>query len=242
MRPFSDRRRGSRLVVGGAVLLGALGSLSGGAGASGSSARELLNKALHDATSSHWVHENVQVKQKGVVVQEANDDIGATQGLQFVSLVGGGESEVIAFDHLQTLYVRANASGLSSIYELSSTDAATYANEWLTVTPSDSEYGSIAYATTLASDFGQVRFSGAISESGVMTYKGRRVRALRGTVPPLDGAPKFAGTLYVTATGKPLPVTFVEVNPKASVSVSWSSWGHHYVLHEPTGAVTLPTS
>ena len=168
--------------------------------------------------------------------------LGATEGLQFVSSLGGGESEVIAFDRLQTLYVRANALGLTSIYSLSSTDATTFAGEWMTVTPSDSEYGSIAYATTLASDFGQVRFAGAISESGVITYKGRRVRALKGTVPPLDGAPKFAGTLYVTATKKPLPVAFVEVNAKATVTVSWSSWGHHYVLHAPSGAVAFPTS
>ena len=224
------------------MLLGALGFLSPGAGAAGQSARALLRVALHHATSSHWVHESVQIKQKGVVVQEASDDMGATEGLQFVSSLGGGESEVIAFDRLQTLYVRANALGLTSIYSLSSTDATTFAGEWMTVTPSDSEYGSIAYATTLASDFGQVRFAGAISESGVITYKGRRVRALKGTVPPLDGAPKFAGTLYVTATKKPLPVAFVEVNAKATVTVSWSSWGHHYVLHAPSGAVAFPTS
>jgi hypothetical protein len=224
------------------VLIGAAGFLSGDAGASGLSARALLKTALHNATSSHWVHESVQVKQKGVAVQDAEDDIGATEGLQFVSSLGGGESEVIAFDHSQTLYVRANALGLTSIYALSSTDATTFANEWMTVTPSDSEYGSIAYATTLASDFGQVRFTGAISESGVITYKGRRVRALRGTVPPLDGAPKFVGTLYVTATGKLRPVTFVERNSKATVTVTWNAWGHHYVLHAPTSAVAFPTS
>ncbi|MCU1362360.1 MAG: hypothetical protein JWM55_188 [Acidimicrobiaceae bacterium] len=242
MNLFSVRVRATRLVVGAAVLLGAVALLSGDVGASGATARALLRTALDNAISSHWVHESVQVKQKGVVVQEASDDIGTTEGLQFVSSLGGGESQVVAFDRLQTLYVRANTLGLTSIYALSSTDAATYANEWMTLTPSNSEYGSIAYGTTLASDFGQVRFTGGVAESGVMTFKGRRVRALRGTVPPLDGAPTFAGTLYVTATGKPRPVTFVERNAKATVTVSWSSWGHRYVLHAPTGAVTFPTS
>jgi hypothetical protein len=242
MRPISVLRRSSRLVVGVAVLIGAVGLLSGDAGATGLSARALLKTALHNATSSHWVHESVQVKQKGVAVQDAEDDIGATEGLQFVSSLGGGESEVIAFDHSQTLYVRANALGLTSIYALSSTDATTFANEWMTVTPSNSEYGSIAYATDLASDFGQVRFAGAISESGVITYKGRRVRALRGTVPPIGGAPKFVGTLYVTSSGKPRPVAFIEHNAKASITVTWTSWGHHYVLHAPTGAIAFPTS
>jgi hypothetical protein len=241
MRPFSAFLRGPRLAVGAAVLLGAVGLASADAGAAGT-ARALLNTALHNATTSRWVHESVQVKQKGVVVQDGTDDIGTTEGLQFVSTLGGGESEIIAFDHVHTLYVRANSLGLTSIYSLSSTDATTYAGEWMTVTPSDSEYRSIAYATTLSSDFGQVRFAGAISESGVITFKGRRVRALKGVVPPFEGAPKFVGTLYVTATGKPLPVAFVERNATASVTVSWSSWGHHYVLHTPTGAVVFPTS
>jgi hypothetical protein len=242
MRPISKLRRTAHVALGTVVLFSEIAALSAGADATTLSARALLDTALHHATSSHWVHESVQVKQKGVLVQEANDDIGATEGLQFVSTLGGGESEVIAFARLQTLYVRANTLGLTSIYALSTTDSTTYASEWMTVTPSDSEYGSIAYATTLASDFGQVRFVGAISESGVTTYKGRRVRALKGTVPPLDGAPKFVGTLYVTAKGKPLPVTFVEHNARATVTVTWSAWGHHYVLHAPSGAVPFPTS
>lgn len=241
MRPMSELRRVAHAAIGTAALFAPIAFVSTGAAAT-LSPRALLDTALHNATSSHWVHESVQVKQKGVVVQEANDDIGATEGLQFVSTLGGGESEVIAFDRSHTIYVRANALGLTSIYALSSTDATTFAADWMTVTPSDSEYGSIAYATTLASDFGQVRFSGAVSESGVVVFKGRRVRVLKGTVPPVDGAPKFVGTLYVTATGKLRPVTFVERNAKAMVTVSWSSWGHRYVLHAPTGAVSFPTS
>jgi hypothetical protein len=242
MRLISVLRRNAHVALGTSVLFAAIAVLSASADAATLSARALLDTALHHATSSHWVHESVQVKQKGVLVQEANDDIGATEGLQFVSTLGGGESEVIAFARLQTLYVRANALGLTSIYALSSADSTTYASQWMTVTPSDSEYGSIAYATTLASDFGQVRFTGRVSESGVVTYKGRRVRELKGTVPPLDGAPKFVGTLYVTATGKTLPVAFVEHNARATVTVSWSAWGHHYVLHAPSGAVPFPTS
>jgi len=242
MRPISVLRRTSRLALGTAVLFAVIGAAVSDAHATTASARALLHTALHNATTSGWVHESVQVKQKGVAVQDAQDDIGTHEGLQFVSSLGGGESEVIAFDQLQTLYVRANTLGLTAIYSLSSADATTYANEWMTVTPSNSEYGSIAYATTLASDFGQVRFSGAVSESGVVTVAGRRVRALKGTVPPLDGAPRFVGTLYVTATGRPLPVKFVERDANASVTVSWTAWGHHYVLHTPTGAVAFPTS
>jgi hypothetical protein len=242
MRSVFSLARGLRLVAGLAVLCGALGPLSARADASATPGRALLDRALHDATTSRWVHESVQVKQKGVVVEDALDDIGATEGIQYVSELGGAASEVIAFDQRQILYVRSNVAGLTTIYQLSATDAATYTNQWLTVTPSDAEYSSIAYATDLTSDFGQVRFAGAVTESGVLRVEGRRVRALSGVVPPIDGAPRFDGTLYVTATGRALPVVFDEKNARASVSVSWADWGHRYVLHAPTSTAVFPTS
>jgi hypothetical protein len=237
----SSPSRGIRVTFGVAVLLGGL-VFTAGAGAASPSGRGLLAAALHNATSASWVHESVQVKQGSVVVQDSIDYIGAKEGQQLVSGLGGANSELIAFDQRQMLYVRANSEGLATLYELSSADAATYANEWLLLTPSDADYSSIAYATTLASDFGQVRFTGAVSESGVITYAGRHVIALSGVVPPFDGAPKFDGTLYVTASGKVLPVTFVERDDRSSITVSWASWGHHYVLHTPANAVAFPTS
>ncbi|MFY9782999.1 MAG: hypothetical protein WAK12_05655 [Acidimicrobiales bacterium] len=241
MRHVSSSRRDVRATIGVAVLLVTLVFSSGVASAS-SSGRALLKTALHHATSAGWVHETVQVKRKSVVVQDSLDYIGATEGQQYVSGLGGATSELIAFDQRHMLYVRANSAGLSTLYSLSSTDAATYANEWLLLTPSDADYSSIAYATTLVSDFGQVRFAGAVTESGVITYAGRRVRALSGVVPAFDGAPKFGGTLYVTASGKVLPVTFVERDAKASITVSWADWGHRYVLRAPANPVDFPTS
>src|SRR5580698_10160517 len=81
VRPFSVILRGATVVLGVVLLLGTSGDLTVDAGAASGGAHALLDAALHDATTSHWVHESVQVKQKGVVVQEANDDIGATEGL-----------------------------------------------------------------------------------------------------------------------------------------------------------------
>jgi hypothetical protein len=242
MRAVPVLLRSRSLVLGAAVLLSVVGVFSTEAGASTLTGRALLDKALKNAKASGWVHEGVLVKQKGVVVQNSLDDIGTNEGVQYVSTLGGGASEVIAFDQSHTLYVRANTLGLTAIYQLSSADAATYDNEWMSLTPSDAEYSSIAYATTLASDFGQVRFSGKVTESGLRTVDGRRVVGLSGVVPPIGGAPRFKGTLYVRATGKPLPVRFVESNAKNSVSVTWSNWGHRYVLTMPTSAVAWPTT
>ena len=212
------------------------------AGAASSSAASTLAVALRNAKAAHWVHETVRVVRGGVVVETSHNDIGTSEGLQVVTSPGGGSSRLVAFDRSKTLYVRANASALTFIYLMTSTNAATYAGQWLELTPSDSIYGSTSFATTLASDFSQVRFTGQVTLGGPTTFEGRRVRTLKGVVPAMNGAPRFQGTLYVTAQGPLRPVGFREVSSKATIVVAWSGWGHAVRLSVPAGAVAYPTT
>ena len=65
---------------------------------------------------------------------------------------------------------------------------------------------------------------------------------IAGTVPAIDGAPSFKGTLDVTANGRALPVRFHEIRGSTVIVVTWSKWGHGTSLTAPTGAVAYPTS
>jgi len=219
-----------------------VGSLPLSAGAASLSASSTLRAALRNAKAAQWVHETVRVLRSGTVVETSNNDIGINEGLQVTTSVGGASSRLLAFDKSKTLYVRANASALTLIYLMSSANAQTYTGQWLELTPSDSIYASTSFATTLASDFSQVRFTGPVTLGGPTTFEGKRVRTLSGVVPAMDGAPRFQGTLYVTTKGKLRPVGLREVSAKATIEVAWSNWGHAYVLATPSGAVAYPTS
>jgi hypothetical protein len=212
------------------------------AGAATPSARSLLARALADAKASHWVHETVNIEEKGLVVESSHNVIGVSGGEQTSIIANGGTSELIALDAKKALYVRANAVALTATYSMSATSAASFANDWLELTPSTSIYDSVAFATTLASDFSQVRFTGRLHLGGVGTFKGRKVREIAGVVPAINGAPRFNGTLDVTATGRPLPVRFHEIRGATVIVVTWSDWGHGTTLTVPSGAVAYPTS
>jgi hypothetical protein len=229
------------LVLGGALTVTvAVTSLTSGAATP--SATALVAAALANAKASHWVHETVDIYEEGVVVESSHDVIGATGGEQSEIIANGGTSELLALDASKTLYVRADAAALTTTYSMTSTDAATFSNEWLELTPSNSIYDSVAFATTLASDFSQVRFTGPVREGGVGVLEGKKVRAIAGTVPPINGAPRFKGTLDVTATGRLLPLRFRESRGSTVIVVTWSKWGQGTTLSAPSGAVAYPTS
>jgi hypothetical protein len=214
--------------------------LSGGAATP--TPRSLVERALANAKASHWVHETVDIYHGGVVIESSHDVIGEAGGEQESILSNGGTSELLALDSADTLYVLADAAALTTTYSMSSADATTYSNQWLELTPATSIYDSVAFATTLASDFSQVRFTGPLKGGGVGTLEGKKVRVIAGTVPAINGAPRFKGTLDVTAKGKVLPLRFHEIHGSTVIVVTWSKWGHGQSLAPPTGAVAYPTS
>ncbi len=233
-------------VVGVALSLAALGVgvtlISLPAGAGPISAKALVARALANAKASHWVHETVDIYEEGVVVESSHNVIGVAGGEQSSILSNGGTSELIALDASKTLYVRADAAALTTTYSMTSANATLFSNEWLELTPTTSIYDSVAYATTLASDFSQVRFVGRLHLGGVGVLEGKKVRAIEGTVPAINGAPRFNGTLYVSATGKALPVRFHEIRGSTVIVVTWSKWGSGVSLTAPAGAVAYPTT
>ncbi len=212
------------------------------AGAATPTARSLVERALADAKASRWVHETVDIYHGGVVIESSHDVIGVSGGEQESILSNGGTSELLALDAMKTLYVLADAAALTTTYSMSSVDATTFSNQWLELTPSSSIYDSVAFATTLASDFSQVRFAGRLHLGGEGVVAGKRVRVIAGNVPAIDGAPSFKGTLDVTANGRALPVRFHEIHGSTVIVVTWSKWGHGTSLTAPTGAVAYPTS
>ena len=237
---WCTRTLGALSLSGVLVLAGAVAAPSGGAATK--SATSLLARALADARSSHWVYENVEIKEGGVAVESSHDHIGASSGEQSSILSNGGTSELIAVNGAQTLYLRADAAALTLTYSMSSADAATYANEWLELTPSTPIYPSVAYATTLASDFSQVRFIGPLHLGGPGAVDGKNVGVIASDVPAVNGAPRFKGTLDVTTHGRVLPVRFNEVRGSTTITVTWSKWGRAAALAVPSGAVAYPSS
>ncbi|MDE3082506.1 MAG: hypothetical protein KGJ39_03705 [Acidobacteriota bacterium] len=211
------------------------------AGATTPSASALFSSALRDATSAHWVHERTIMLIKGSVVSMGVNVIGATGGEQRMITANGGSARLIALDSNRRMFINANEPALTSMFGISSTRAASAANHWLVLTPSDPNYASVDNATTLASDFAQISFIGGPVLRGVTTLAGHRVYELFGAVPASNGVPEGSGTLYVTASAKPMPFAYHVVAGSFALTVSWTGWGQGVVLRPPAGAIPFPT-
>ena len=237
----SRTRRARRAGLGVAIALAGAGAVLAPAGATTPTASALLASALHDATSAHWVHERTIMLIKGSVVSMGVNVIGATGGEQKVITANGGSARLIALDRNRRMFINANEPALTSMFGITSARAASAANHWLVLTPSDPNYASVDSATTLKSDFAQISFIGGPVLKGVTTLAGHKVYELFGAVPPSNGVPEGSGMLYVSATGKPLPFAYHVVAGSFALAVSWTGWGHGVALRAPKGAVAFPT-
>lgn len=202
----------------------------------------LLKTALRDAIARGWVHE-VGVSTQGGASSKYIDDIGTGEGRQEIALSNGVHAQVIAFDQKKIMYIRANALGISTFFGISKTQPGQYANKWLIVRPDNTNYTTVAADTTLKSDFeSQLTSYGKVSEGGLVTLEGERVRPLTWTIPKSKSYPATSATLYVTASGATLPIELSETSKGGDFVVRWSKWGEAVTLVAPQGAQPMPIS
>ena len=196
--------------------------------------------ARHDALAGKWVHETTTLVQ-GQLTLNSVDDIGTIEGRQVVGENNGAISTLIAFDATRKMYEKANAQGVTPLLGIPAAHAAAYTNKWLLVTPIDSNYASVAQSTTLASSFATLlSIPGSPKFGATTTIAGVRVRTITGTIPATPTAPVTTVTLYVTASGKVLPIQLRENSTTFSLIATWSKWGTPVRLVAPAGATAFP--
>jgi hypothetical protein len=199
-----------------------------------------LASALHDATSSKWVHEVITAKEGGLVASRV-DDIGSTEGRQVIALSSGATAEVVAFANAKKAYIRANILGIAKYFAFPTKTPGKYANKWLELTSSDANYAAVVSATTLSSDFPQLlQISGPLSVGHVTSLAGVPVIEVLGKIPASSNNPALAVTLYLSSSGKLLPLELRETAKGLSAVIKWSKWGHKVNLSSPTGAEMEP--
>jgi hypothetical protein len=152
------------------------------------------------------------------------------------SLVGG------------SAYFRGDELGLVNDLGMPSALATQYANQWVSLTPSDREFDSIATALTTSSALAQAVIEKPLSLRGTDHRMGQRVRTIAGSGQSgkVAGSSKrltSAARLYVSDMGKPLPVFYssaAKFGGKAySQSISFGGWGEAVSVSAPSGAVPV---
>src|SRR5580704_3761327 len=182
------------------------------------SASQLVTLAIHDAVGSGWVHETINATESGHSFSMVND-IGATEGRQVI-ISNGAHGKVLVINGDAFLY--GDDKAIANYFGISTSDPQKYANQWLELKPTSSDYSTVSDAVTLASDFDHLVMTGTLKEGKIVTIKGHKVRPISGHVPATSESPAGNATLYVTTSGKILPFEYQVVGKGVKSTASWS--------------------
>jgi len=217
------------VLVGGGVLGYSLSQGSSGnaiAGASPNHAMTLMTAAVQKAGSVHVV---TRIQMRGGAATWVNDT-GSQSGKQVIT-AGGAQVTILLV--ASTAYVNANPLAMSEMFQSSAAISQRFASKWLYFPSSSGAYQKVAPTLTLGSLLQQVTPTGALTKLGTSTVDGRSVIGVRGVLPGGGGT----GTLYIAATGSPLPIEEVSGSSGAETTSIFSGWGEPVRVTPPSGAV-----
>ncbi|MHB8680993.1 MAG: hypothetical protein ACYDA2_02720 [Acidimicrobiales bacterium] len=233
-----------RVAVLGAVGLCALAASCGGGpdyGAlAGRTPKQILSGALSAAQRQRAVHYVLETTTSAnSQSQKVSGDAGQSGGDQVVQ-TGSATVEVVLIG--QMAYVQGNQAGLQQTLGFSQAASTKYANQWISVSPSDGLYQPITQSVTIKGIFSQLQPSGILAESTPGTISGQRVVGVKGGLPgTVQSGVTGQATLYVTTSSSTLPIGFVGQAKNSSTSITdigaFNHWGEQLDLHAPTSSV-----
>ncbi len=188
--------------------------------------------AMDNALAAGWVHEVVHANARGKSLSMVND-IGTSDGRQVVD-ANGAKATVIVLG--SAAYIQGDANAVTNYFGLSSVDPQQVAGKWLSLDASDPNYSAVTASVTLNSDFSNL-VVGPFTRGQVTTVAGQQAIPLFGHSPVQAGSPSVPTTLYVTATGKVLPIGYQASYQGTTETVNWSAWGRTVSLAVPPNPI-----
>ena len=217
----------SVLVFGGAAVY-AISQVSNGnamAGDSPNQAVALATAAVRDAGSVHVV---TSIQIQGQTATYVNDT-GSDSGKQVIT-AGGAQVTAIVVDG--TAYVNANQLAMFEMFQSSASVSQQFAGKWLSFPSDDQAHNQISPTLTIGSLLQRITPTGPLTKLARTTVNGQSVIGIRGDLP--GGG---SGTLYISATGSPLPVEEVGETSGGDTTSIFSGWGEPVHPTPPSGAV-----
>ena len=241
MVTVSGRSRRVVLAVGGCGCM--LATIAIAAGANGATpvqpsgtGSQILKSAIATAQKVGSVRVTVHFF-SGKATGELVQDSARASAEQTVAI---GNERVSIVLSANTVYFSGNTQGLVHYFGLTTAVATTLANQWVSASPSDSAFPSLAAGLTLSSALGEVSPTGSIVKGKRHTVDGQPTMSLSGTGPA--GIARL--TLFVAAHGNSLPVEAVGSGGTAQKAsgeiVTFSRWGE--AVHVPVPSQSIPIS
>jgi hypothetical protein len=205
----------------------------------------LLAASLDAARAESSVHYVATSAVGDESVRVTADSATAAASQEIVLRVGKGIGHVTARLVDSTAYFRGNALGLEDYLGMPSRLAPKYVGRWISFSSSTKSYPSIAKSMSVSSAINQISVDAPLSGSRKVSSNGRSAVSIRGTTTSLSSAGnKGTAVLYVSATGRPLPIAYrgtgEQKKKPETGTVTYSRWGEAVSPRAP--ATSVPSS
>jgi hypothetical protein len=168
-------------------------------------------------------------------------DVGSAGGEQRIDVSEGGRSgkiTVVLADG--TAYFTGDVFGLEGFTGLSEANARSLAGKWISVPSSNASFSSIAASLAVKTAASQlVSLTGTLTRGKVSTELGHQAVAVDAVQSSSSGS--LALTLYVSTTGKALPIQVVGTTktsgtPTRKIKATFSNWGETVHASAPSSS------
>ena len=229
-------------LTGGLADVGEQSAWAGPAAApSGAKLLSEIQKAVASQRGFQWSDKGIE---EGTTEYETTY-VGKDAGSQSVSIQQSAGTGTIAVTVIgSTAYFKGNSQGLT-LLGFGSSAARGEAGKWVSVTAAANQnvYQSIAGGLTSSSVAANMSMTGPVSQLRKSKIAGQSVVGLKGNAAPASGQQSgTSDTLYISASGTPLPVELVQDNPSSGNTYMYSHWGVAPRVNAPRGAVPYQTS
>jgi hypothetical protein len=197
-------------------------------------AAKIVSEATAAAKAAGWVSGGLTAK-AGSASMSSSGVIGPSVGRETIKIAGSGQATIIVIGRLG--YVHGSPAVLKNFLEIPAADAR-LARKWVVFRPRDKGYQKVVPGMTLDSFLSEVIPTGSLTKTKRTTIDGQAVIGVRAKAPASANMPPgTTDTLYVAATGKPLPVETVEAIGTGDVIVTFTGWGQPGTVKKPVRTV-----
>jgi hypothetical protein len=198
---------------------------------------QTLAAALAAARAQQSVH-YVVAQASPTVSTGMVGDAARDRGIQRITYRNGGKTgHVTVIVVANTAYVRGDAFTLEHYMGLPAATASSDAGKWLRLVHTSPGFATVAEGVRISSTIGELAMSKSLTAIPATTVAGRRVIGIQSKFTSSGHA--ITETLYVSASGTPLPVEQLTVSGPVAVRVRFSRWNEAVRLSAPSSSIAL---
>jgi hypothetical protein len=218
-------------VLASAAIIASASTPSGAA--SKSTPYEQMKQVVADANAELSVRVTTTASMSGLQIVQVTD-AGRHAGRQTVTLSQSCMSiSVIAELIKGNLYVKGDASILTTYMGLSQANANELGGQWFGIPESSGYYAQVAQGLTISTGMSEVTMTSSVTIAPGVTLAGVKVDVLKGTSVKSALEPSFKETLYFNTAKKPLPVEVTQSVQGSLGTILFGHWNEKIVLVAP---------